>query len=132
MTSRAPDSPLAELRSALTRPEVFATLTELTGLSPLADVEVQATRYRTGDFLSRHHDGPNADRKIALVLGLSRDWRADWGGNLLFHKADQRLEGIAPGWNRLDLFAVPQDHSVTRVNEAAQRPRLAVSGWFVG
>ncbi|MCB2067092.1 MAG: 2OG-Fe(II) oxygenase [Erythrobacter sp.] len=124
-----PGSPLAALRQALI---AFAPeLAMLTGLPLSGKVEVQATRYRTGDFLSRHHDGPSDDRKVAMVLGLTRDWCVDWGGNLLFAQGD-RLSGYSPGWNRLDLFQVPQDHSVTRVTSSAPAPRLAVSGWFLG
>ncbi|MCR2834525.1 2OG-Fe(II) oxygenase family protein [Parerythrobacter lacustris] len=128
----APDGLLAQLRRAMTDPAVFRWLERLTGEPALTGVEIQATRFTTGDFLSLHHDGPNVDRKIATVLGLSRDWSLDWGGNLLFPSVDDRLEGLSPGYNRLDLFMVPQFHSVTAVSPAALRPRLAVSGWFLG
>lgn len=128
----APDTPLAQLRRAMTDPAVYRWLERLTGEPALTGVEIQATRFTQGDFLSLHHDGPSADRKIATVLGLSRDWSLDWGGNLLFPSVDERVEGLSPGYNRLDLFMVPQFHSVTAVTAAAPRPRLAVSGWFLG
>lgn len=127
-----PDSPLAQLRRAMTDPAVYRWLERLTGESALSGVEIQATRFTKGDFLSLHHDGPSTDRKIATVLGLSRDWSLDWGGNLLFPSVDDRVEGLSPGYNRLDLFMVPQFHTVTAVTAAAPRPRLAVSGWFLG
>lgn len=128
----ASDTPLAQLRRAMTDPAVYRWLERLTGEAALTGVEIQATRFTAGDFLSLHHDGPSIDRKIATVLGLSRDWSLDWGGNLLFPSVDERVEGLSPGYNRLDLFMVPQFHSVTAVTAAAPRPRLAVSGWFLG
>lgn len=127
----AQDSPLAQLRRAMSEPEVHRWLERLTGEPALTGIEVQATRFTTGDFLSLHHDGPSVDRKIATVLGLSRDWCLDWGGNLLFPSVDERIEGLSPGYNRLDLFLVPQFHSVTAVTAAAPHARLAVSGWFL-
>ena len=130
--SGAPGTPLAELRRAMTSSTVYRWLVRLTGEPVLDGVEIQATRFTTGDFLSLHHDGPSSDRKIATVLGLSRDWSLDWGGNLLFPSIDERIEGLSPGYNRLDLFSVPQFHSVTAVTAAAPRARLAVSGWFLG
>jgi SM-20-related protein len=125
-------TPLQRLRAAFLAPATLAFLRSLSGEASIGEVEIQATRFGEGDFLSQHHDGPNVDRKVATVLGLSRDWVADWGGNLLFPSVDERLEGLSPGFNRLDLFGVPQFHLVSAVAPSAPRPRLAVSGWFVG
>lgn len=129
---QSPDNPLVALRDAMNAPQVFEWMKRLSGEAHITGTEIQATKFGAGDFLSTHHDGPNIDRKIAAVLGLSRDWSVDWGGNLLFLCADDGLQGIIPGFNRLDLFAVPQFHCVSAVSRAAPRPRLAVSGWFVG
>lgn len=126
-----PDNPLSELRSAMTDPPVYRWLQELSEEPKLSGVEIQATRFTPGAFLSTHHDGPNEDRKIAAVLGLSRDWSVDWGGNLLFLCAEDGLQGLVPGFNRLDLFAVPQFHCVSPVAPSAPRPRHAISGWFL-
>lgn len=126
-----PDGPLAQLRHAMTSPEFMEGIRTLTGESEISGVEIQATRFRTGDFLSLHHDGPNVDRRIAIVFGFSRDWAPDWGGNLLFPGDRDRLEGVSPGFNRLDLFAVPQFHCVTPVAPSAPRYRHAVSGWYI-
>lgn len=131
--ARVEASELLRLREAFLDPATLAFVRSLgEEEEAITGVEIQATRFGEGDFLSQHHDGPNADRKIATVLGLSRDWVPDWGGSLLFPSVDDRLEGLSAGFNRLDLFAVPQFHLVTAVTPAAPRPRLAVSGWFVG
>lgn len=125
------ETPLAALRQAFTDEATLAFIRDLSEENSVREVEIQATRFHEGDFLSQHHDGPTHDRKVATVLGLSRDWIADWGGNLLFPSVDERIEGLSPGFNRLDLFGVPQFHLVTAVAASAPRPRMAVSGWFV-
>ncbi|MEL7446218.1 MAG: 2OG-Fe(II) oxygenase family protein [Pseudomonadota bacterium] len=132
LLDRTQPNPLLELRHALMSAETYAWLCSISGEARFTGIEVQATRFRPGDFLSTHHDGPNADRKIAMVLGLSRDWSIDWGGNLLFLRKNGTIEGITPGFNRLDLFSVPQDHCVARIAPSAPRPRHAISGWFLG
>lgn len=48
----------------------------------------------------------------------------------MFHRDGVRVEALAPGFNCLDLFAVPQMHSVSQVTHAACFPRLSVTGWM--
>jgi Rps23 Pro-64 3,4-dihydroxylase Tpa1-like proline 4-hydroxylase len=37
---------------------------------------------------------------------------------------------MVPGFNVLNLFKVPTDHSVSVVAPFAAEPRLALTGWF--
>jgi len=37
---------------------------------------------------------------------------------------------FTPGFNILNLFRVPQPHSVSWVNDLAPSPRYAVTGWL--
>ena len=69
-------------------------------------------------------------RVLAAVLNLSH-WSIDWGGVMLFHNTDGSAHtGWTPSFNALNLFSVPQDHSVSMVTPLARAPRLAVAGWF--
>lgn len=105
----------------------------VTGRRDIIKADGQLTRYRPGDFIGLHNDvGSEAsDRLVAYTLGLTRTWRADWGGQLLFHDAaGDVIRGHAPRWNALTLFRVPQDHSVAPVAAYAQGPRLSVVGWL--
>lgn len=94
--------------------------------------DAQATRYTAGDFLTRHDDDVEGKRRhAAYVLGLSRAWRSEWGGLLMFHEPDGDVaRGWAPRFNTLSLFAVPQTHSVSQVTAFAGEHRLSVTGWL--
>lgn len=105
----------------------------VTGIATLAAVDVQATLYEAGDFLSRHDDeGGDAGWRVTFVLNLTDGaWSPDWGGQLLFHDGDRIAEAFAPRFNSLALFRVPQDHSVSYVPPfAPPRRRYALSGWL--
>jgi SM-20-related protein len=103
----------------------------ITGEAPVG-CEAQATRYRQGDLLTLHSDRDTASRRVAAwVFNLSREWRPEWGGLLLFHEGGRIVEGFSPLFNSLSLFRVPMDHSVTQVTDFAPRDRMAISGWFL-
>ncbi len=94
--------------------------------------DMQATRYRSGHFLTSHDDGVDGkNRRLAYVLNLSKRWRADWGGQLVFEDALGRdEESLLPLFNALSLFRVPQPHHVSRVLPKAKSSRLSLTGWF--
>jgi len=96
-------------------------------------VRVQASNYRPGDFLTLHDDRHKQDDRLAaFTLGFTRDWRPDWGGQLLFHDAEGQIErGFTPGFNVLTLFKVPRAHSVAPVAAYAAAKRLSLTGWLV-
>lgn len=104
----------------------------VSGEASLVKIDAQATWYRPGDFLTQHDDtGPDAERRAAYTLGLTRDWRADWGGQLLFHDAaGDVLRGFKPGYNVWTLFRTPQWHSVAPVAAYAGAKRLSITGWL--
>lgn len=113
-------------------PEALAGWRRLTGNPRVGLVDGQATRYLPGHFLTRHTDDvANKRRVAAYVLGLSPEWRAEWGGLLLFHAPDGEVTaGFVPRFNTLNVFRVPQDHSVSVVSPFAPAPRLAITGWI--
>ena len=111
---------------------VIALVRAILGHDRVAFADGQATAYSPGDFLTRHDDDvAGKHRHAAYVLGLTPDWRAEWGGLLLFHRSDGNIdEGFAPTLGALRLFAVPAMHSVSYVTPSAAEPRLSVTGWF--
>lgn len=104
----------------------------LTGDERVAFADVMATRYLPGHFLTAHGDeNPGEQRLYAYVLNLTPQWRADWGGVLMFLDDDGHVaEGYVPSFNALNIFAVPQTHAVSMVTRLACVPRLSVTGWI--
>lgn len=122
---------LARFASWLSSPMALAFLSHVTGAKDARFADSQATAFGPGDFLTAHDDGvAGKDRRAAYVFSLNPQWRAEWGGLLLFHGADGAVAGLAPGFNTLDLLAVPQPHSVSYVNRAAAGRRYSITGWL--
>jgi len=115
--------------AALIRSNDFARFCEsLTGLSGLELTTLQATCYRPGDFFTRHTD--NAAR-LCFEWSFTKDWRSDWGGQVLFHSPSGDIEGgIMPRLNDLSLYAGDQPRSVASVAAYAAGPRFSLSGRF--
>jgi SM-20-related protein len=125
------DDPLARFAAWMSGGEMRDFLRRVTGAPGIDFADAQATAYAPGDFLTAHDDAvAGKHRHAAYVFGLSPDWRAEWGGLLLFHGADSRVEGLVPSFNTLNLFAVPQVHSVSQVTRAAPMRRYSITGWL--
>ena len=101
--------------------------------SRISHASAQATRYRTGHFLTRHQDkDKNEDRAYAYVIGLTKNWRPDWGGLLQFEDDNGNVtQTLTPQWNSISIFKVPQSHTVSLVAPFANEDRLAITGWFL-
>lgn len=103
----------------------------VTGETALTKIDAQATWYRPGDFLTLHDDTGEGERRAAYTLGLTRDWRADWGGQLMFHDAAGDIErGFKPGFNLWTVFKTPRLHSVASVAAYAGGKRRSITGWL--
>lgn len=135
---RVPDDPavrggtlLDRFADFLSSPAVITVLRMITG-APVEFTDAQATAYGPGHFLTRHDDDvAGKGRHAAYVLGLAPDWRAEWGGLLLFHHGERDIDhGFAPAFNALRLFAVPAVHSVSHVWPYVPEPRLSITGWL--
>ena len=107
-------------------------LRAVTGHQRMRFTDGQVTAYDAGDFLTGHDDGVEGkDRLAAYVFGLTPRWRLEWGGLLLFHgPMDRTVSGMVPRFNTLDLFSVPQQHSVSEVTKAATHRRRSITGWL--
>lgn len=107
-------------------------LRQVTDDSTIRFADAQATAFSPGDFLTGHDDAvAGKNRVAAYVMSLNPQWRVEWGGLFLMHHADgSGADAIVPGFNRLNLFAVPQMHSVSEVSRAAAYRRYSVTGWL--
>ena len=126
---------VAELEAAydlLNSAAFLGFVRQLTGDERPVYCDAQATRYRAGQFLTAHDDElAGKDRLYAYVLNLTPGWRVEWGGLLLFHDADGHVaEAYAPKFNSLNIFRVPQWHSVSQVASYVEADRLAITGWI--
>jgi Rps23 Pro-64 3,4-dihydroxylase Tpa1-like proline 4-hydroxylase len=128
------DDPLTEFARLMQSAPMLDLLRAVTGHVGVAFTDGQATAYGEGDFLTGHDDDVAGKNRIAAyVYGLTPRWRLEWGGMLLFHgHADRTAAGLVPRFNTLDLFSVPQQHSVSIVTPAATHRRFAVTGWLRG
>lgn len=109
---------------------VRSFLQKVTGQPDIEFADGQATAYGPGDFLTGHDDSvASKQRRAAYVFGLNPVWRIEWGGLLLFHNGNS-VRGVSPTWNSIDLFAVPQMHSVSMVTAATLCRRYSITGWL--
>jgi Rps23 Pro-64 3,4-dihydroxylase Tpa1-like proline 4-hydroxylase len=111
---------------------VLDAMMRITGADDLVYADCQATRYRSGDFLTPHNDEVEGmHRRFAYVLSLTRDWLPRWGGLLHFVDPTGGVEEtITPRFNTLSLFAVGQSHYVSQVASYAPVPRISATGWL--
>ena len=139
-TIRVPDRP--DERSAsdlvdrfaifLSSAPVLELFMRITGSNDLVFADCQATRYRSGDFLTPHNDELDGmHRRFAYVLSLTPDWLPRWGGLLHFVDSAAGIEEtITPRFNALSLFAIGQSHYVSQVATYAPIARVSVTGWL--
>lgn len=123
---------VAAVPAFLNSPDFIAFMRGVTGDDRIDFADAQATRYRPGHVLTGHNDDAEGKNRLyAYVLNLTRDWRVDWGGALIFPGADGQIEqGFVPRFNALNIFAVPMDHAVTQVASFAAADRLSITGWL--
>jgi len=131
LAGRDPGHPLHRLSELLNGQECLEFVRQVTGEFSVIKIDGQATRYRPGDFLTLHDDAGEGERRAAYTLGFTRHWRADWGGQLLFHDAQGEVtRGLKPTFNTLTLFKTPMWHSVAPVAAYAGAHRHVISGWL--
>ncbi len=127
-----PEWPLHALTEYLNSDEMRDFVKTVSGEPSVVKLDAQASLYTPGHFLNTHTDhGDNSERRAAYVLSFCKDWRADWGGELLFLDEKDNVEvGFTPNFNSLTMFRVPRTHIVTQVASFAGGPRLSIVGWL--
>jgi len=112
-----------------------AWATRLSGRQCIGRTVFSASWYLPGDHSLPHTDavssGADANRQVAFVWHLAKDWQSEWGGALYWCPKGVYLP---PVFNTLVLFNVGPDteHFVTQVSPFAQGKRLAINGWWTG
>lgn len=116
----------------LNSPYFLDFIRTVTGISSITRADGQGTLYRPGHFLTVHNDfDAKRARRVAYVLGFTKNWKSDWGGLLEFYDERGDVEvGILPRYNTLSIFTVPQLHAVTYVAPYANEGRYSITGWF--
>jgi SM-20-related protein len=125
---------LHDVLEMLNGPQILETVRGVTGIATIVQADAQATLFAPGHFLCEHDDGPeqNMRRRVAYVLSLTKEWKADFGGLLHFLDEDDDVTAtFVPRFNALSLFTVPQWHAVTAVSAFAPIGRLSIAGWFL-
>ena len=125
--------PLELLLEHINAPLFLDLVREVTGIGGLIKADAQASLFAPTHFLSVHEDKHAAEgARVAYVMNFcAGEWRPDWGGYLLFYDEEGDVTGgFRPRFNALNLFLVPQRHSVAFVPPFAPEARFAISGWF--
>lgn len=131
---RTGDDPLVAFASFMSTDPVRQFLRHVTAEPGIDFADAQATAYGPGHFLTAHDDEvAGKNRHAAYVFNLTPRWRVDWGGLLLFEDQGGHIEqGFTPSFNALNLFTVPQPHSVSMVAPFAANRRYSITGWLRG
>lgn len=128
----ASKSPLCAFARFLSTTPVLSLFKRITRAGDIGFADAQATAYGPGHFLTAHDDDVQGkNRRAAYVFNLSPAWSIDWGGLLMFHGADGHVDqGLVPTFNSLNLFTVPQPHSVSMVTPFSPCRRYSITGWL--
>lgn len=131
-SARRADDLLHALADFLNSAETLSFLRHIVGHPDIDLADAQATAYGPGDFLTEHDDEvAGKSRRAAYVLGLTPNWRIDWGGLLQFRGPDGHVaQAYVPRFNGLNLFKVPAAHSVSMVAPFVPYRRYSVTGWL--
>ncbi|MGC1468681.1 MAG: 2OG-Fe(II) oxygenase family protein [Sphingorhabdus sp.] len=132
VSEREPDRDILHAFAEFMRSDpVLDLIRTVTGKTAILFADAQGTAYHPGDFLTGHDDDiEGKNRELAYVMGLTPEWRVEWGGLLLFHEKEGRISGLVPRFNCLNMFALPVLHSVSQVAPFAGGVRYAVTGWM--
>jgi 2-oxoglutarate-Fe(II)-dependent oxygenase superfamily protein len=105
---------------------------EVTGISLALSDDFGSHSMASGDFLKEHDDN-NRDRRLALVLYLSPDWKPEYGGSLTIVDPAGGESTVAATYNTLVAFDTLAGtmHHVAKVEAAADpSTRLTIGGWY--
>lgn len=113
-------------------PKFIEFARQVTGETAIKYTDMQATRFTQCDFLTEHDDNVIGKKRLAAyVLNLTPTWNNDWGGSLVFSDSkDSISESFYPKFNALNIFSVPQKHSVSFIAPFASADRYSITGWF--
>lgn len=118
----------------------FITLArDITGNSKLVKLDPHANLYEPSHFKNLHDDmrtDKNARdrsvRRYAVVLGFTKNWSVNWGGNMSFYPGPNPVSGESsyPCFNSLEIFEIPALHRVSMIMPFAAKGRYTITGWL--
>ena len=121
-----------QFRRAFQSTEMRAFFEAISGLSLGWSDDFGAHLMIDGDFLRPHSDD-NRNRRLALVLYLSKGWQREHGGLLRLAHPDGSVTEVEPRFNTMiafDVLASPA-HLVMPVTAAPEIwRRLTIGGWY--
>ncbi|HEX8795862.1 MAG TPA: 2OG-Fe(II) oxygenase family protein [Polyangiaceae bacterium] len=119
---------LRDVAHSLGAPESKAFMQALAGVDCSGRFVMTAASNRAGDYSLPHNDD-NGLRTLTYIWYVSKGWRPDWGGHLVWCPTGSM---VTPEFNSLVLFRVHRGtlHFVTPVAPHAPGGRLSVSGWW--
>lgn len=112
---------------------------DITGNDQLVKLDPHANLYEPSHFKNLHDDmrvDKNARdrsvRRYAIVLGFTKNWSVNWGGNMSFYPGPNptSAESSYPGFNSLTIFEVPALHRVSMIMPFAAKGRYTITGWL--
>mgnify|MGYP001192239902 CR=1 FL=1 len=122
------------LRKHMSSNEFIDYLNKITSLNLTKLNTLFLSKYKGGHFLSPHSDKNNG--KLAFVLNLTKDWKAQYGGILHFLDDSklQIIDSFVPIFNNLIIFEVPENgipHYVSHVVPYLKKERYSITGWYI-
>ena len=127
-----PGDPMHQMHAFMNSDETLRVMRTLTGDSTVSKADSYASMYKPGDFLTTHDDRHEKhDRVAAYVFSMTKNWQKDWGGHLAFFDDKGNItDAFIPSFNTLNIFLVPQMHSVQLVAPFAGANRTSYLGWL--
>ena len=117
-------------RKFLNSKNTIGLLSHITGMDIKETGEVFASRYKTGQFLSPHHDQKKG--QIGFVYNITKNWKPQYGGALHFMSNDYNTvtKAVFPTFNRVTVFdIVTRDgvpHFVSHVAPGIREKRISI------
>lgn len=124
--------PMHQIHEFMNSEEVLNLMRILTGEKAIRKADSYASNYARGHFLTAHDDRHDShDRVAAYVFSMTKTWDKNWGGHLaFFDDAGNITEALIPTFNTLNIFLIPQMHSVQLVSPFAGGTRTSYLGWL--
>ena len=127
-----PGHPMHDVHHFVNSDNFLDLMRTLTGEDAVRKSDSYASNYAPGHFLTAHDDRHDKhDRVAAYVVNLTKTWDKNWGGHLaFFDDAGNITEAFIPSFNTLNMFLIPQMHSVQLVSPFAGANRTSYLGWL--
>lgn len=104
----------------------------ITGLTLPSSLDARVHLFREGHYLRQHSDRVKS-RRVAYILYLTPDWKAEFGGGLAITGKDGEETRILPRYNSLLMFDIftQKEHNIEPVLPASKgKARVTMSAWL--